>query len=138
MLNSSIVISPLVLFSGKVNKAVRRTYHIFLPIQVPPRSGTLCDFSENSLHRLFVVKTIYLTRSPFSTAFRVILLHHLYMIAFVTAASVKRCRFFIRNNIILKIVILYRNIYIQQMIKKERGYFFFGKLHSNNQSEDYL
>ena len=29
MLNSSIVISPLVLFSGKVNKAVRRTYHIF-------------------------------------------------------------------------------------------------------------
>ena len=52
MLNSSIVISPLVLFSGKVNKAVRRTYHIFLPIQVPPRTGTLCDFTENSLHRL--------------------------------------------------------------------------------------
>ena len=34
-----------------VNKAVRRTYHIFLPIQVPPRSGSLCDFTENSLHR---------------------------------------------------------------------------------------
>ena len=56
MLNSSIVISPLVLFSGKVNKAVRRTYHIFLPIQVPPRTGTLCDFTENSLHRLAFLK----------------------------------------------------------------------------------
>ena len=43
--------SRFVLFSGKVNKAVRRTYHIFLPIQEPPRSGTLCDFTENSLHR---------------------------------------------------------------------------------------
>ena len=43
--------SRFVLFSGKVNKAVRRTYHIFLSIQEPPRSGTLCDFTENSLHR---------------------------------------------------------------------------------------
>ena len=59
MLNSSIVISPLVLFSGKVNKAVRRTYHIFLSIQEPPRSGTLCDFTENSLHRLILFHVLF-------------------------------------------------------------------------------
>ena len=47
--------SRFVLFSGKVNKAVRRTYHIFLPIQVPPRTDSLCDFTENSLHRLRLI-----------------------------------------------------------------------------------
>ena len=62
MLNSSIVISPLVLFSGKVNKAVRRTYHIFLPIQVPPRTGSLCDFTENSLHRPAGTKNVQSSR----------------------------------------------------------------------------
>ena len=72
MLNSSIVISPLVLFcfvlfSGKVNKAVRRTYHIFLPIQEPPRTGTLCDFTENSLHRPEMKTT--LVKSTFLKAF---------------------------------------------------------------------
>ena len=54
MLNSSIVISPLVLFcfQGRLIKQFGELITFFLPIQEPPRSGPLCDFTENSLHRL--------------------------------------------------------------------------------------
>ena len=54
MLNSSIVISPLVLFcfQGRLIKQFGELITFFLPIQVPPRTGSLCDFTENSLHRL--------------------------------------------------------------------------------------
>ena len=53
MLNSSIVISPLVLFcfQGRLIKQFGELITFFLPIQEPPRSGTFCDFTENSLHR---------------------------------------------------------------------------------------
>ena len=51
---------------------------------------------------VFVVKTIYLTRSPFSSAFRVILLHLLYMIAFVTQQVVQISRRAVSAQILVK------------------------------------
>ena len=52
MLNSSIVISPLVLFSGKVNKAVRRTYHIFFA-----NSSAASHWHPLRFYRKFVTQT---------------------------------------------------------------------------------
>ena len=47
------MISPLVLFcfQGRLIKQFGELITFFLPIQEPPRSGTLCDFTENALHR---------------------------------------------------------------------------------------
>ena len=61
MLNSSIVISPLVLFcfQGRLIKQFGELITFFLPFQEPPRSGTLCDFTENSLHRLILFHVLF-------------------------------------------------------------------------------
>ena len=70
MLNSSIVISPLVLFcfQGRLIKQFGELITFFLPIQVPPRTGSLCDFTENSLHRPFRNESEYneIKRKKFS------------------------------------------------------------------------
>ena len=60
------MISPLVLFcfQGRLIKQFGELITFFLPIQEPPRSGTLCDFTENSLHRRSSITSCKITLLP--------------------------------------------------------------------------